>query len=85
MEIKSFHSGVAEDSTLPEYDAVSICNQTVSQVRKGDKLKEGNTRKQEQKMWDDRDEWRDVPHEVEMYGGRLREADRMKAMFRTGK
>lgn len=72
MEIKSqegFHSGLAEDLTLLEYDTVSICNQTVSQVRTGDTPKEGNTRKQEVKLWEDRDRWRDVPHEVEMYGG----------------
>jgi len=48
MEIKiaeGFHSGVAEDLTLLEYDTVSICNQTVSQVRKGDTPKEGNKKR----------------------------------------
>ena len=60
---------MAEDSTLLGYDAVSICNQIVSQVRKGYTLKERNTRKQEQKVWEDRDRCRDVPHEVEMYKG----------------
>jgi hypothetical protein len=88
IEIKSedFHSGVAEDLTLLEYDALSISNQTVSQVRKGETPKDRNTRKKEQMVWEDRDRWRDVPYEVEMYGeGGVREAERMKAMFRTGK
>jgi hypothetical protein len=51
-------------------------------------MKEGKTRKQGQKLWEDRNRRKCVPHEVEIYkdgGGGLREADRMRAMFRTGK
>ena len=46
-----------------------FANQMASQVRKGDTPKEGNTRKQEEMLWEDRDRWKDVLHEVEMYGG----------------
>jgi hypothetical protein len=64
-----FHSGVAGDSVLLEYGAASLRNQTVSWVTKGNTKKEAKARKQEQKLWEDRDKWRDEPHAVEMYGG----------------
>lgn len=60
---------MAQDLTLLEYNSVSTCNRTVSQVRLGDILKGGNRRKPEEKVWEDRDRQRYVPHEVEMYGG----------------
>jgi hypothetical protein len=58
---------VAEYSTILVYDVVSICNPTVPQVRLGDTTKEGKTRKQGQKLWEDRNRWKYVPHEAEIY------------------
>lgn len=78
---------MAEALTLLEYDAVSTCNRTVSQVRKGDIVKGENRRKQEEEVWEDREtchmKWKCMGVGGVRVG--VREADRIKAMFRTGK